>query len=412
MDKTKFGSRKLTVDNALLDAFSKSITKDLVKKDSVDEATVQDLANELLEKAKHSITSTERERMALSKISDALSNEQIIELYNTLIFEEELGIEPTLDLVTLIRKIDFEKVNYSDDDTGYLVLKLDDLCKVYPVTKYDTHAEYNGSFSIMIEIYTKSGANTTSTVNKVKDIINDNSTGSMILLLDDQSDDIMTSIMSVVESMILGGILAIIVLFVFLRRVRTSIIISITMPLSILAALLCLYLNGTTINLVTLGGLAVGIGMLVDNSIVVIECISKRREAGETIYDACINGTSEVGGSLVASTLTTIIVFVPILFTTGLTKEIFTINGEENVVIPEGYAFNTELNDGYYETTLIPAIVKIEEESGTKYFGSITEAVAYASNHTITLLANTITECVVVDGTKKFIEPEEVLDLI
>ena len=253
----------------------------------------------------------------------SLSNEQIIELYNTLIFEEELGIEPTLDLVTLIRKIDFEKVNYSDDDTGYLVLKLDDLCKVYPVTKYDTYAEYNGSFSIMIEIYTKSGANTTTTVNKVKDIINDNPTESMILLLDDQSDDIMTSIMSVVEAMILGGILAIIVLFVFLKRVRTSIIISITMPLSILAALLCLYLNGTTINLVTLGGLAVGIGMLVDNSIVVIECISKRREAGETIYDACINGTSEVGGSLVASTLTTIIVFVPILFTTGLTKEIF-----------------------------------------------------------------------------------------
>ena len=94
----------------------------------------------------------------------------------------------------------------------------------------------------------------------------------MILLLDDQSDDIMTSIMSVVEAMILGGILAIIVLFVFLKRVRTSIIISITMPLSILAALLCLYLNGTTINLVTLVGLAVGIGMLVDNSIVVIEC--------------------------------------------------------------------------------------------------------------------------------------------
>ena len=202
-------------------------------------------------------------------------------------------------------------------------MKVEDLCRVYPVTKYDTYAEYNGSFSIMIEIYTKSGANTTVTVDGVKEIIADSPVSSQILLLDDQSDDIMTSIMSVVESMIIGGILAIIILLVFLRKIRTSIIISITMPLSILAALLCLYLTGTTINLVTLGGLAVGIGMLVDNSIVVIESISKRREKGETIYDACVEGTLEVGGSLIASTLTTVIVFVPILFTSGLTKEIF-----------------------------------------------------------------------------------------
>ena len=252
-----------------------------------------------------------------------LSNEDIITLYNSLILEEDLGITPTLDLVELVRKIDFEKVNYSDDNTGYLVMKVEDLCTVNYVTKYDTYAEYNGSFSIMIEIYTKSGANTTITVDEVKEIIADSPVESQILLLDDQSDDIMTSIMSVVEAMIIGGILAIIILLVFLKKIRTSIIISITMPLSILAALLCLYLTGVTINLVTLGGLAVGIGMLVDNSIVVIESISKRREKGETIYTACVEGTLEVGGSLIASTLTTVIVFVPILFTSGLTKEIF-----------------------------------------------------------------------------------------
>ena len=252
-----------------------------------------------------------------------LSDEDIITLYDSLVLEEDLGITPTLDLVHLVRKIDFEEVNYTEDNTGYLILKVEDLCRVYYETKYDTYAEYNGSFSIMIEIYTKSGANTTVTVDGVKEIIAEDLVDSQIFLLDDQSDDIMTSIMSVVESMIIGGILAIIILLIFLKKIRTSIIISITMPLSILAALLCLYLTGITINLVTLGGLAVGIGMLVDNSIVVIESISKRREKGESIYDACVEGTLEVGGSLIASTLTTVIVFVPILFTSGLTKEIF-----------------------------------------------------------------------------------------
>ena len=240
-----------------------------------------------------------------------------------MIIEDDLGITPTLDLVHLIRKIDFENVNYSDDDTGYLVMKVDDLCKVYYETSYDNYAEYNGSFSIMIEIYTKSGANTNTTVNGVKEILSNTNIGSTPLLLNDQADDIMVSIMSVVESMIIGGILAIIILFIFLKKIKTSLIVAITMPLSILAALGCLYINGTSINLVTLGGLAVGIGMLVDNSIVVIESISKRREKGESIYESSVEGTLEVGGSLIASTLTTVCVFVPILFTQGLTKEIF-----------------------------------------------------------------------------------------
>jgi len=252
-----------------------------------------------------------------------LSDGEIIELYNSLIIEDDLGITPTLDLVHLIRKIDFENVNYSDDDTGYLVMKVDDLCKVYYETSYENYAEYNGSFSIMIEIYTKSGANTNTTVNGVKEILSNTNIGSTPLLLNDQADDIMVSIMSVVESMIIGGILAIIILFIFLKKIKTSLIVAITMPLSILAALGCLYINGTSINLVTLGGLAVGIGMLVDNSIVVIESISKRREKGESIYESSVEGTLEVGGSLIASTLTTICVFVPILFTQGLTKEIF-----------------------------------------------------------------------------------------
>lgn len=95
------------------------------------------------------------------------------------------------------------------------------------------------------------------------------------------------------------------------------------MPLSVLAAIAALYLLGVTFNMVSLGGLAVGIGMLVDNSIVVIESITKRRDKGEEAFESACRGTLDVAGSLFASTLTTVCVFVPILFITGLTRECF-----------------------------------------------------------------------------------------
>lgn len=228
-------------------------------------------------------------------------------------------------MIHLIRTLDYENVKASDSENSYLIVKVDDLCEISYVTIQDDYAEYNGSASAIIKVFNKSdGANTSATVSQVKDIIKESNLTSKMFLLDDQAEFINASISNILSSIVIGGLLAVIVIFAFLRKVRTSLVIAITMPLSVLAALLALYLMGTSLNMVSLGGLAVGIGMLVDNSIVVIESITKKRDENKNIYQSAVEGSAEVAGSLLASTLTTVCVFFPILFTQGLTKEIFT----------------------------------------------------------------------------------------
>lgn len=181
--------------------------------------------------------------------------------------------------------------------------------------------------AVVLEVYKSNGANSAAVVEKVKEsykkLSSDEGYAADIHLLDDQSEFISDSVSNVLASMLIGGALAIAIIFVFLKKVRTSLVIAVTMPLSVLAALVCLSLMGITLNMVSLGGLAVGIGMLVDNSIVVIEAITKHRDGGKGAYDAAVDGTAEVGGALFGSTLTTVCVFIPILFAGGLTAEIF-----------------------------------------------------------------------------------------
>ncbi len=139
----------------------------------------------------------------------------------------------------------------------------------------------------------------------------------------DPAEYINISINSVTSSAMIGGILAVIVLFVFLKDIRTTLIVAVAMPISIIITFSLMYFTGMTINIMSLGGLTLGIGMLVDNSIVVIESIYRKIEAGEDKFDAAIDGASEVSMSIIASTLTTIVVFIPITFAGGLAAQIF-----------------------------------------------------------------------------------------
>ena len=218
---------------------------------------------------------------------------------------------------------------------GNMVVEVNKIATVELVSSYNSYAYYSDGEikiadgeGIVIEVYKSNGANSSAVVKEVKKVYSSVSSAegysASIHLLDDQSEFISDSISNVLVSMLIGGALAIIIIFVFLKKVRTSIVIAITMPLSVLAALICLSLMGITLNMVSLGGLAVGIGMLVDNSIVVIEAISKHRDSGKSAYDAAVEGTCEVGGALFGSTLTTVCVFIPIIFAGGLTAEIFT----------------------------------------------------------------------------------------
>ncbi len=217
-----------------------------------------------------------------------------------------------------------------------IVVAVSDIATVEQEEKYSSYVYFgDGAMpeiieGTTIEIYKSNGANSSAVVKNVKAVYGEYlggdgaEIGIRIELLDDQSQFISDSISNVLISMLIGGLLAVLVIFVFLKKVKTSLIIAVTMPLSVLAAMICLYLMGITLNMVSLGGLAVGIGMLVDNSIVVIESISKHREMDKSAFEAAVDGTAEVGGALFGSTITTVCVFIPIIFSGGLTGEIFT----------------------------------------------------------------------------------------
>jgi len=253
-----------------------------------------------------------------------VSAEQLSELLTKLNLDLPLSITPAF--IDFIIKNDFSSLDYDADGNANLNLRISDVATVEEVTDFPSKSYLNGYPAVTVQVYGISGANTTAISQAVKDEIGeiDGLLVSDIVLIDDQAQFINDSISNVLSSVVIGGVLAIIVIFLFLKRIRTSLIIGVTMPLSVFCSLICMYFMDITLNMVSLGGLAVGIGMLVDNSIVVIESITFEREKGKSAYDAAVDGTKLVAGSILASTLTSICVFFPILFTEGLTKMIFT----------------------------------------------------------------------------------------
>lgn len=147
--------------------------------------------------------------------------------------------------------------------------------------------------------------------------------GYHLTVVSDQGAYISAAIGEVKHSALLGIVLAVLIIFLFLRRVGVTLIVSVAIPVSILATFNLMYFNGLTINIMTLGGLALGAGMLVDNAIVVMENIFRNGEAGMEARAAAVTGTAQVGGAIVASTLTTVVVFLPIVYMHGAAGELF-----------------------------------------------------------------------------------------
>jgi HAE1 family hydrophobic/amphiphilic exporter-1 len=144
-----------------------------------------------------------------------------------------------------------------------------------------------------------------------------------VVTIYDQSEFISASVNDVRNAAILGGIIAIIVLYGFLGDARATTITGIAIPVSVIGTFLLMYLNNVSLNIMSLGGIALAVGMLVDNSIVVLENIVRKKENGEGIVDAARNGTTEVAGAVVAATLTTIAVFFPMVFISGIAGQLF-----------------------------------------------------------------------------------------
>lgn len=185
----------------------------------------------------------------------------------------------------------------------------------------------NGQEAVEIAVYKEGDANTVNVANgvaaKIDNFKQKLPEGTSISKVYDQSTFIASAVDEVVNAGIIGGILAVIILFLFLRNFWTTVIISLSIPVSVIATFNLMYGNDITLNIMSLGGIALGIGLLVDNSIVVLENISRHRAMGKDPLQAAKEGAGEVGTAVIASTLTTIAVFFPLVFVQGIAGQLF-----------------------------------------------------------------------------------------
>lgn len=190
----------------------------------------------------------------------------------------------------------------------------------------DNIVRINGVRCIGLSVYKETQFNTVKAVDLLTDqlsVIEHALPGYKFQVISNQGTFIKQTIEEVKNSALFGMLLAVLVLFFFLRRIGTTLIVSVSIPISIIATFTMMYFNNLTLNVMTLSGLALGAGMLIDNVIVVIESIFRNREQGLEHKEAIINGTAEVSGAVIASTLTTIVIFIPIVYLHGASGELF-----------------------------------------------------------------------------------------
>jgi HAE1 family hydrophobic/amphiphilic exporter-1 len=184
-----------------------------------------------------------------------------------------------------------------------------------------------GQESVELAIYKEGDANTVQVAERVKSRLA-NLGESLpenfeLVTIYDQSKFISSAVSSVRLAAILGGLIAVFVLYGFLRDARATMIVGVAIPVSVIGTFLLMHTNDISLNIMSLGGIALAVGMLVDNSIVVLENIVRKKEQGDSIIEAAQNGTAEVGGAVVAATLTTIAVFFPMVFISGIAGQLF-----------------------------------------------------------------------------------------
>lgn len=210
---------------------------------------------------------------------------------------------------------------------GIAPVKLSDVADVEMVNNAaEIYAKVNGNPGVMLSIEKQTGyatADVTTRVNDKFDRMMGEDEKLHLAVLSDQGIYIGIIVDSVVENMIFGAILAILILIVFLKDIKPTLVIACSIPLSVIFAVVMMYFTGITLNIISMSGLALGIGMLVDNSIVVIENIYRMRNEGVPARKAAVEGAKQVSGAIAASTLTTICVFAPIIFTEGITRQLF-----------------------------------------------------------------------------------------
>ena len=246
---------------------------------------------------------------------------------------------------------------------GVGAVKLSDVADVTLIDNSDTtYTKYNGNDAILLSIYKASTANTSEVADNCKKAMEELEAeydGLVISTFSDQSMYISIFLKGVLSSMAIGAVLAIIVLALFLKSVKPTLVVAFSIPFSVLFAIVIMYFTGININVMSLAGLALAIGMLVDNSIVVIENICRLREKGISAPRAAVQGTKQVAAPIIASTITTVCVFLPMVFTSGMIRDL---------IIPFALTISYALTASLIVAlTVVPTISSmILKKSGTK----------------------------------------------
>ena len=215
-------------------------------------------------------------------------------------------------------------------EVGDVQVRLQDLAEVRSgYQEQSTITRTNRRPSVEVAIHKEAAANTVAVAGAVRTRlaeVEEELAGVVdveLRVVSDQSRFIERSIRDVIQAAVLGGVLAIAVLYLFLRRLRSTVVVGLAIPISVIASFFLMFVGGVSLNIMSLGGLALGIGMLLDSSIVVLEAIDRRLSAGAERGDAARAGGGEVGGAVVAATLTTLCVFVPVVFVSGIAGQLF-----------------------------------------------------------------------------------------
>ncbi len=257
---------------------------------------------------------------------------------------------------------------------GVDVITLGDVADVFMTdNSADIYANVNGAPGIMVTLQKQTGYSTGDVSDRILekfDELMEENEDLMLITLMDQGVYIDLVMDSILNNILFGAVLAILILILFLKDLRPTAVIACSIPISLVTAIVCMYFSGVTLNVISLSGLALGIGMLVDNSIVVIENIYRMRKEGSSAREAAIRGAAEVAGAIVASTLTTVCVFLPIVFTEGITRQLFVDMG-----LTIAYSLFASLA---IALTVVPAmaskvLVKTREQTEGKFFTKITD---------------------------------------
>src|SRR5699024_10518312 len=208
-------------------------------------------------------------------------------------------------------------------------LHVEDVAEVKDTFKTDDAITLvNGEPSIVLSVMKKTDSNTVEVANNITSgidqLTNELPSDVQLDTIIDTSEFIQMSIDSVIENILIGGAIAVFILLLFLKSIRATIVIGLSIPIAVISTFTLMYFTGETLNILTLGGLALGLGMMVDSSIVILENIYSYRQRGYSLVEAAIKGASELAPAVIASTTTTLVVFLPIVYVEGIASDLFT----------------------------------------------------------------------------------------